>query len=95
MAQEIVPASERERFYVRLGKNRRDRKLARYITHDRHRGANVSKLVKQLLYAYYTGNPMPGYAGAIREPGVEDEAVRQSALSAKLKKLSFETLSRG
>jgi hypothetical protein len=95
MAQEVVPASERERFYVRLGKNRRDRKLARYITHDRHRGANVSKLVKQLLYAYYTGNPMPGYAGAIREPGVEDEVVRQQALSAKLKKLSFDVLHEG
>jgi hypothetical protein len=94
MGEEILPAHERERLYIRLGKNRRDRKLAQHITEDRRRGVNVSKLMKELLYSYYTGEPMPGYSGPIENQAV-DEDVRQNALSARLKKLSFDSLKEG
>lgn len=77
----------RDRLYIRLGKNKRDRRLAEYIAADIEHGENVSRLVKELLYNYYTGAPMPHHAGiAIPEP---DEDDRQTALSGKLKKLSF------
>ena len=77
----------RDRLYIRLGKNRRDRRLAAYIADDIEQGANVSKLVKELLYNYYTGAQMPFHP----RPGVpeRDEEHRQQALSSKLKKISF------
>jgi hypothetical protein len=82
----------RARLYIRLGKSRRDRKLAAYIAADMERGVNVSKLAKELLYNYYTGSSLPTHAGpVVTEP---NEDTRQVALSAKLKKLSFDSLSR-
>jgi hypothetical protein len=82
----------RARLYVRLGKSKRDRKLAAYIAADMERGVNVSKLAKELLYNYYTGAFLPTHASpVVTEP---DEDTRQVALSAKLKKLSFDNLNR-
>ena len=77
----------RDRLYIRLGKNRRDRRLAEYIASDIERGENVSRLVKELLYNYYTGAPMPLHAGPVVPEETEDS--RQAALSSKLKKISF------
>lgn len=77
----------RDRLYIRLGKNKRDRRLAAYIAADIEQGVNVSRLVKELLYNYYTGAPMPNHSGPVVPD--EDEASRQQALSGKLKKLSF------
>ena len=78
---------DRDRLYVRLGKSKRDRQLAEFIAADIEGGENVSKLVKQLLYNYYTGAAMPRHSGAMaQEP---DETERQQVLSNKLKKLSF------
>jgi hypothetical protein len=76
---------DRDRLYIRLGKSKRD-KLAAYIAADIDR-ENVSRLVKELLYNYYTGAPMPNHVG----PTVpeENEDNRQAVLSSKLKKLSF------
>jgi hypothetical protein len=86
----MLEVDGRDRLYIRLGKRRRDRKLAAYIAADIEQGVNVSRLVKDLLYNYYTGAPMPNHAGqAIPEP---DEASRQATLSSKLKKLSFGNL---
>jgi hypothetical protein len=77
----------RDRLYIRLGKSKRDRQLAEYIAVDIEHGVNVSRLVKELLYNYYTGAAMPYHAGSVKpEP---DEDHRQAALSSKLKKLSF------
>jgi hypothetical protein len=82
----------RVRLYIRLGKSKRDRKLAAYIAADMERGVNVSKLAKELLYNYYTGSSLPTHASpVVTEP---NEDTRQIALSAKLKKLSFDGLSR-
>jgi hypothetical protein len=78
----------RARLYIRLGKSKRDRRLAAYIAADIERGVNVSKLAKELLYNYYTGSPMPpAHAGLVVAEPSED--TRQAALSAKLKKISF------
>lgn len=77
----------RDRLYVRLGKSKRDRRLAEFIAADIERGENVSRLVKQLLYNYYTGAAMPHHSGAVVQ--APDEADRQQTLSSKLKKLSF------
>ena len=82
--------NERSRFYMRLGKSRRDRKLAAFISADVAKGVNVSKLMKELLYNYYTGVPLPVYESA-PQPKDGDEA-RQTALSAKLRSLSFDAL---
>ena len=82
----------RARLYIRLGKGKRDRKLAAYIAADMERGVNVSKLAKELLYSYYTGSSLPAHAGPVMTE--HDEDARQVALSAKLKKLSFGSLSR-
>ena len=77
----------RDRLYIRLGKNKRDRRLAAYIAADIEQGTNVSQLVKELLHNYYTGTAMPHHTGlVVPEP---DENNRQAALSNKLKKLSF------
>ena len=86
----MLQPHERQRFYIRLGKRKLDRRLAEYITTDRQKGVNISRLAKQLLYNYYTGAPLPNYAGT-PQPQEDDEA-RQSALSAKLRKLNFDTL---
>ena len=80
----------RDRLYIRLGKNRRDRRLAEYIAADIQQGENVSRLVKELLYNYYTGAPMPHHAGPVVPEKTEDS--RQAALSSKLKKISFGSL---
>jgi hypothetical protein len=80
----------RERLYIRLGKSKRDRRLAAYIAADIEQGANVSRLVKELLYNYYTGAAIPRHAGPVVPE--EDEASRQQVLSSKLKKLSFGSL---
>jgi hypothetical protein len=77
----------RHRLYIRLGKSQRDRRLAEYIAEDIVQGVNVSKLVKELLYNYYTGAPIPHYEGQAAPDQNEDS--RQEALSSKLKKLSF------
>jgi hypothetical protein len=86
----MLQPEERNRFYVRLGKRKLDRKLAEFISKDRVKGVNVSRLMKQLLYNYYTGTPLPAYAGS--QPSQPDDEARQSALSAKLRQLSFDTL---
>ena len=83
----MVEADGRERLYIRLGKNRRDRKLAAYIAADLERGVNVSRLAKELLYTYYTGVPLPNQAGPVAQEQNEDS--RQAVLSSKLKKLNF------
>lgn len=80
----------RYRLYIRLGKNKRDRRLADFIAEDIARGENVSRLVKDLLYNYYTGAPMPGHTRAA--PPAKNEDVRQQTLSSKLKKLNFSGL---
>ena len=77
----------RYRFYMRLGKSRRDRKLAAFISADVAKGVNVSALMKELLYNYYTGAPMLIHTGPVVPE--QDEESRQQALSGKLKKLSF------
>lgn len=83
----MFEADGRGRFYIRLGKSKRDRKLAAFIAADIERGVNVSRLTKELLYNYYTGAPSPIHAGSVVAEPNEDS--RQAALSAKLKKLSF------
>ena len=80
----------RIRFYMRLGKSRQDRKLAACISADVAKGVNVSALMKELLYNYYTGVPLPAYESA-PQPQNGDEA-RQAQLSAKLRSLSFDAL---
>jgi hypothetical protein len=88
----MLEADGRGRLYIRLGKSKRDRRLAAYIAADIEQGGNVYRLVKELLYNYYTGAAMPNHAGqTIPEP---DEASRQATLSSKLKKLSFSSLDR-
>jgi hypothetical protein len=83
----VFEADGRGRFYIRLGKSKRDRKLAAYIAADIERGVNVSRLTKELLYNYYTGAPLPSHAGpVVAEP---NEDARQAALSAKMKKIRF------
>lgn len=83
----MFQTNRRDRLYLRLGKSKRDRKLAACIATDIEQGVNVSKLVKELLYNYYTGVPLPNPSGlALPEP---QEEARQAALSSKLKKLSF------
>lgn len=77
----------RHRLYIRLGKNKRDRRLAAYIAADIEQGTNVSQLVKELLYNYYTGAAVP-YRSKPAVPARQEES-RQEALSSKLKKLSF------
>jgi hypothetical protein len=86
----MLEVDGRDRLYIRLGKSKRDRRLAAYIAADIDQGGNVSRLVKELLYNYYTGAPMPNHVGAYVPE--EDEASRQQALSGKLKKLSFGNL---
>jgi hypothetical protein len=87
----MFDADGRGRLYIRLGKSRRDRKLATCISADIERGVNVSRLAKELLYNYYTGVPLPTHAApAVPE---KNEDTRQAALSAKLKKISFGGLS--
>jgi hypothetical protein len=83
----MLEADGRDRLYIRLGKSRRDRRLAAFIEADLERGVNVSKLAKELLYNYYTGVPLPAHAGPVAAEPSED--TRQAALSAKLKKISF------
>ena len=83
----MLETDGRDRLYIRLGKNRRDRRLAAFIEADLERGVNVSKLAKELLYNYYTGSPLPSHAGPVVAESNED--TRQAALSAKLKKISF------
>lgn len=80
----------RDRLYIRLGKNKRDRRLAVYITADIEQGTNVSQLVKELLYNYYTGAAVPHHT----KPTIPQrrEENRQSALSSKLKRLKFSGL---
>lgn len=87
----MLEPQERHRIYLRLGQNRRDRRLAAYIAADQACGVNISKLIKELLFNYYTGTPLPVRAGpAVSEKSEEN---RQAALSTKLKKLSFASLS--
>ena len=78
---------ERNRLYIRLGQGRRDRRLAAYIAEDISQGVNVSRLVKELLYNYYTGAPSPHHSGPVVPE--QNEEGRQEALSSKLKKMSF------
>jgi hypothetical protein len=83
----MFEADGRNRLYVRLGKSKRDRRLAAHIAADIERGVNVSKIAKELLYNYYTGAPLPTHTRpAVPEPS---EDARQAALSAKLKKINF------
>jgi hypothetical protein len=86
----MLEPQERHRIYLRLGQNRRDRRLAAYIAADQAYGVNISKLIKELLYNYYTGTPLPTHAGPV-VPEASEES-RQAALSNKLKKLSFASL---
>ena len=86
----MFEADGRGRLYIRLGKSRRDRRLAEYIAADIERGVNVSRLAKDLLYNYYTGASLSTYARPVVEEPNED--TRQAALSAKLKRISFGSL---
>ena len=81
----------RDRVGLRLGESVRDRYLARSIEHARRDDVNVSDLIKELLYAYFTGDldtfNQPGEPAATE---VIDERV--SAVKAKLLGLSFQEL---
>jgi hypothetical protein len=45
----MFEADGRGRLYIRLGKSRRDRRLAEYVAADIERGVNISRLAKDLL----------------------------------------------
>jgi hypothetical protein len=81
----------RDRVGLRLGESERDRYLARKLEHARHDDTNISDLIKELLYAYFTGDldtfNQPGEPAATE---VIDERV--SAARAKLLGLSFQDL---
>lgn len=83
--------SPRDRVGFRLGESERDRYLARKIEHSRRDDINVSDLIKELLYAYFTGDldtfNQPGEPAATE---VIDERV--AAARAKLLGLSFQDL---
>jgi hypothetical protein len=83
----MFQSNGRHRLYLRLGKSKRDRKLAAYIAADIEQGVNVSRLVKELLYNYYTGAPLSNHTGPAMPERKEE--TRQAALSSKLKKLTF------
>jgi hypothetical protein len=84
-------SSPRDRVGFRLGEGERDRYLARKIEHARKEDVNVSDLIKELLFAYFTGDldtfNLPGEPAATE---VIDERV--SAVKAKLLGLSFQEL---
>lgn len=75
----------RNRFEMRLGRKERDKVLAAHITEAQAEGVNVSNLVKDLLYAYFTGNGM-----IPRSAPVDEE--KQQRLSKKLRGISFDAL---
>jgi hypothetical protein len=81
----------RDRVGLRLGESERDRYLARMLEHARHDDTNISDLIKELLYAYFTGDldtfNQPGEPAATE---VIDERV--AAVTAKLVKLGFQEL---
>jgi hypothetical protein len=81
----------RDRVGFRLGENERDRYLARKLEHARKNDTNISDLIKELLYAYFTGEldqfNQPGEPAATE---VIDERV--SAVKAKLLGLNFQDL---
>jgi hypothetical protein len=83
----MLEVDGRDRLYIRLGKSKRDRRLAAHIAADIERGVNVSKLAKELLYNYYTGAPLPYHDRSVAQE--RNEESRQAALSNKLKKLNF------
>jgi hypothetical protein len=83
----MLEVDGRGRLYIRLGKSKRDRRLAAYIAADIEQGGNVSRLAKELLYNYYTGSSLPTHASS--EVTGPSEDTRQAELSARLKKLSF------
>jgi hypothetical protein len=81
----------RDRVGFRLGESERDRCLARKIEHARKDDTNISDLIKELLYAYFTGElnqfNQPGEPAATE---VIDERV--AAVKAKLLGLNFQDL---
>jgi hypothetical protein len=81
----------RDRVGLRLGENERDRYLARKLEHARHDDTNISDLIKELLFAYFTGD-----LDTFNQPGepVATEVIdeRVSAARAKLLGLSFQEL---
>ena len=83
----------RDRVGFRLGESERDRYLARKIEHARRDEANVSDLIKELLFAYFTGD-----LDTFNQPGepVATEVIdeRVAEVKAKLLGLSFQTLER-
>jgi hypothetical protein len=81
-------SSPRDRVGLRLGRRDRDRYLADRIEHARQDDVNVRDLIKELLYAYFTGEldtfNRPGKPAATQ---AIDERV--SAVKAKLLGLNF------
>ena len=81
----------RDRVGFRLGEGERDRYLARKIEHARKDDVNVSDLIKELLYAYFTGDlDQFNQPGAPPATEVIDERV--AAVKARLLGLSFQDL---
>jgi hypothetical protein len=81
----------RDRVGFRLGESERDRYLARKIEHARKEDANVSDLIKELLYAYFTGE-LDQFNQPGEPPATEVIDERVSAVKAKLLGLNFQEL---
>jgi hypothetical protein len=67
--------------------DRRDRLLTQFTQADLETGADLMGLLKDLLWRHYTGEQAASPA-----PPQSQDAKRQAALSAKLKKMSFAAL---
>jgi len=88
--------SPRDRVGFRLGESERDRYLARKLEHARKEDTNISDLIKELLYAYFTGElntfNQPGEKRATEAIDQRVEDVRTQAAKAKLLGLNFQGL---
>ncbi len=78
----------RDRVGFRLGESERDRYLARKIEHSRKEDTNVSDLIKELLYAYFTGE-LDQFNQPGEPPATEVIDERVAAVKAKLLGLNF------
>jgi len=81
----------RDRVGFRLGNSERDRYLARKIEHARRDNINVSDLIKELLFAYFTGD-LDTFNQPGDPPATEVIDERVAAAKAKLLGLSFHDL---
>lgn len=84
---------QRDRVGFRLGESERDRYLARKIEHARLDSINLSDLIKELLFAYFTGDlDTFNQPGALRATEAIDDRVAE--VKAKLLGLNFQNLER-